>query len=69
MIGEVKVDKLCFGVYIYHQFILKILYYNTKIIAINTPFLPWCSLFVTILTSLLLAYITRLSIIGRKLIG
>ena len=64
-----EVDKLCFGVYIYHQFILKILYYNTKIIAINTPFLPWCSLFVTILTSLLLAYITRLSIIGRKLIG
>lgn len=64
-----SLDSMCFGVYLYHQFILKILYYDTNIIVINTPFLPWCCLFITIVGSLTLTYLTRLSKIGRYIIG
>ena len=60
----------CFGVYIIHQFVLKVLYYNTAFASIVGPyFLPWLGFLITLLISY---YITKLLVqtrIGRFLLG
>ena len=56
----IEVGKLCFGVYIWQQFILKIIYYKTDIpIYIGSAFLPWLSFLITLLLSYYLAKVTK----------
>ena len=65
----IKVGTYCFGVYIFQQFILQILYYHTSLpLFTGTDVLPWIGFVVTLIVSLLLSYLLRLTSIGRYLI-
>ena len=66
----VSINAICFGIYIYQQFILKFLYYKTPLPQwAGTYFLPWMGCIVTIVTSMILAKLTVQTKLGRKLIG
>lgn len=65
----IGIGALCFGVYLYQQFILQYLYYHTGLPAlIGNEMLPWIGFVLTLLCSILLSYITRKTKLGRKLI-
>lgn len=56
----VKLGACCFGVYIFQQFILKIMYYQTSFPAEVGPYwLPWLSAIITLVISWLLTVILR----------
>ncbi len=60
---------LSMGVYIFHQFVLMFLYYHTSLPVIcGSYFLPWVAIVITLPSSILLAYLFRLSKIGKLLI-
>lgn len=60
----------CYGVYVYHQFILGIIYFFTPFVYILHPLLvPWVGFAVIMTTSLFLTYLTLKTKIGRFLIG
>lgn len=60
----------CYGVYIYQQFILQILYYKTSLpLQINIYWLPWVAAFITLVLSILLCHLTLKFKWGRFLIG
>ena len=64
-----EIGTLCFGVYLYQQFILQYLYYYTNLpILIGNEMLPWIGFAITLLCSVFLSYITRKTKFGRKLI-
>lgn len=66
----ITLSGYCYGVYIYQQFILKILYYQTQLpFVVNAYWLPWIATVVTIVLSLLLCHFTLKTKIGRFLIG
>lgn len=65
-----KLSNLCFGVYIYQQFILMLLYYHTEIPEIvGNLALPWVGFVVTLGISIFLSDITNRIKLGRYLIG
>lgn len=60
----------CYGVYIYHQFILKYLYYKTSFSNhFSLELIPWIGFLIALLLSLLCCHITLRTKIGRFLIG
>lgn len=64
-----EVGKLCFGVYLFQQFILQALYYNTNLPASLGPIVtPWAGFVITITSSLLLSWLCRLNRFGRSII-
>ena len=64
-----KIGSLCMGVYIFQQFILKGLYYHTTISSrVDNWSLPIIAFTIALLMSLFLAYIIRLSKIGKKIL-
>ena len=66
----IKANAICFGVYIYQQFILKILYYKTSLPEITgTYLLPWVGCIITLFLSIMLSKITIRTKFGRFLIG
>lgn len=66
----IKSSKLCYGVYVYHQFILIYLYYRTELPQIlGTYLLPWFSCIITLVLSILFTNISLKSKFGRYLIG
>ncbi|WP_459186838.1 acyltransferase family protein [Parabacteroides sp. APC149_11_2_Y6] len=65
----VKASSICYGVYIIHQFILKYLYYNIQLSAINNVILPWLILFISLVVSVLISFLLIKTKIGRFLIG
>lgn len=66
----VNANMLCFGVYIYHQFILKYLYYKTSFPSyVDTYALPWLGFGVSLLISMLLTWITRKGRVGHFVLG
>lgn len=63
-------NPYCFGIYLFQQFIIQILYYKTPLFTtVGTYLAPWIALIITSITSFILTYILRLSKIGRCLIG
>lgn len=65
----VEVGKNCFGVYIFQQFILEILYYKTPLPAVvNEWWLPWIGMAATLALSLLLTWTIRRTPVGRKIL-
>ena len=65
----IKLGTYCFGVYVFQQFILQIMYYHTEIPQqIDYRVLPWVGFLVAIIFSLLFSYLLRLTRIGRRLI-
>ena len=66
----ITLSGYCYGVYIYQQFILKIIYYQTQLpFIVNAYWLPWIATLATIVLSLLLCHFTLKTKIGRFLIG
>ncbi|MCE5345947.1 MAG: acyltransferase [Bacteroidales bacterium] len=66
----VSLSPICFGVYIYQQFILKYLYYQTSLpILLGSYMLPIAGLTITLMTSIVLAKLSRKTRFGRFLIG
>ena len=66
----ITLSGYCYGVYIYQQFILNIIYYQTQLpFIVNAYWLPWIATLATIVLSLLLCHFTLKTKIGRFLIG
>lgn len=60
----------CYGVYVYHQFILVWLYFYTSLVAVCHPLLvPWIGFAVALPVSWLLTKLTLMTKTGRFLIG
>lgn len=65
----IQIGTLGYGVYIFHQFILVWLYYNTSLSDIvGGLWLPWIGLVSAVVISILLTIILRSTDVGRKLI-
>lgn len=55
-----EIGKYCFGVYIWQQFILKFVYYNTSILAQISPYIiPWVGATFALALSVLLTKATK----------
>lgn len=66
----ITLSGYCYGVYIYQQFILQILYYKTSLpLQVNIYWLPWIASFITLVLSVLLCHLTLKFKWGRFLIG
>lgn len=66
----IEASDNCYGVYVYHQFILVFLYFYTPLVSVCHPLLvPWIGLVVTFFVSLLLTKVTLKTKVGRLLIG
>lgn len=66
----INASNYCYGIYIYHQFILIYLYYHTSLVAIcNKLVLPWIGLIVSIIISYILTKLTLKTKFGHNLIG
>ena len=62
--------KYCFGIYLFQQFILQILYYKTSAPDIvGSLWLPWIGCFITLTVSWFLSYCLCKTSAGRILIG
>ena len=62
--------KYCFGIYLFQQFILQILYYKTSAPDIMGPIgIPWFACVVTLVISYLLTRVLFKTHVGRFLIG
>ena len=65
----IQLGSLCMGVYVFQQFILKMLYYQTYLPQITPEWvLPPIGFSIALLVSLILTYIIRLSKFGKKLL-
>lgn len=63
-------NSCCFGIYIFHQFLLIIMYYHTSLPAMcGTYLLPWCGLFSAFFMSFGLTWVLRKTRTGRYLLG
>lgn len=63
-------NPYCFGIYLFQQFVIQILYYKTPLFAsTGTYFAPWIAFVMTLIVSFSLTYLLRLSKGGRFLIG
>ena len=64
------ISSLCMGVYIIHQFILKLVYYKYCVfLTIDTYVLPWIAFAFTIMLSVTFSFFTCKTKIGSYLIG
>lgn len=64
----INLSGLCFGIYLFQQFILQILYYKTSLPSLAGPYwLPWVGLVVTLILSYLLTKLSLKTKIGRQL--
>lgn len=62
-----KIGACGYGVYVFHQFILTHVYYQTPLPElVGAYWLPWLSLVVTALVSIVLTLVVRQTTIGRK---
>lgn len=67
--ATIKIGSYCFGVYLFQQFILQALYHHTQLpIMLGNNLLPWVGFVITLIVSLILSYLTKLTCWGRKLI-
>lgn len=64
----INLSGLCFGIYLFQQFILQILYYKTQLPSLVGPYwLPWVGLVITLILSYLLTKLSLKTKIGRQL--
>lgn len=62
-----SIGKYCFGVYIFQQFVLQILYYKTSVPVLLGPIaLPWVGFITALLLSFVLSFAVRQTKIGRS---
>lgn len=68
--GLLQFNACCFGIYIFHQFILKLFYYKTSLpLFCGTYWLPWVGLFGTLIVSFGMTWLFRKTKTGRFLLG
>lgn len=66
----ITLSGYCYGVYIYQQFILKYIYYNTTFTYhMPVEVFPWIGFIATLVLSLLFCHVTLKTKCGRYLIG
>lgn len=66
----IKLASCCFGIYLFQQFILQLLYYKTSFPVIVGPYwLPWCGFVIAVIVSYLLSALLLRTKTGRFLIG
>ena len=66
----ITISSYCYGVYIYHQFILLLLYHHTKLPnLISVYYLPWIASIITVTISVFLCHFTLKTKFGKYLIG
>ena len=64
----INLSALCYGIYLFQQFILKFLYYKTTLPIIVGPYyLPWIGLIITLIISYYFTKICRITRIGKWL--
>ena len=65
----IKLGEYCFGVYLFQQFVLQLIYYHTQLPLILGPILlPWIATIITLVISIFLSYLLRMTRIGRAII-
>ena len=65
-----EANKICYGVYVFHQFILVFLYEHTNLYLVTGDiFTPWVAFTITVSLSIILAKITLKTKFGRFLLG
>lgn len=66
----ISASSVCYGVYIYHQFILHLIYDRTLLPqTLGSFILPWIAFIITLILSLVLTFLSLKTKIGRYLIG
>ena len=66
----INLSPLCFGIYLFQQFILQYLYYKTNIPSLVGPYLlPWIALIITLVFSYFFAVLIKKTRLGEILIG
>lgn len=66
----IESSSLCYGVYVYHQFLLVFIYYYTSLPSlVGTYWLPFVGFTIAIFVSVFLAKVTLKTKFGRMLIG
>ena len=64
----ITLGENCFGVYLFQQFVLKLIYNSHILQVINPVLLPWFSFAVALVISLLLTISIRKATIGKSLL-
>lgn len=65
-----KIAACCFGIYLFQQFVLQLLYYKTDFpLWVGPYWLPWCGFVLATVISYLLSNMLLKTKIGRTLIG
>ena len=65
-----KIGEYCFGIFIFQQFVLKLLYYDTPLHTYVSPYaFPWIGLSAAIGISFVLTYVCMKTKIGRTLLA
>lgn len=65
----IEVGNLCFGVYLFQQFILQAIYYYTETPgSVGAIFTPWIGFGIALIGSLLLTWLCRLTRVGRSIL-
>lgn len=65
----IYLNNLCFGIYLFQQFILQYLYYKTDIpMFVGAYWLPWIAFIITMLLSISLTIVVRKNKYGRILV-
>lgn len=62
----IRLSSVCYGVYIFHQFILVYIYYHTSLPCLLGQFLPWVSFILTLLISYLITIVFLRFDFGKK---
>lgn len=66
----VKLAACCFGIYLFQQFILQLLYYKTSFPVLVGPYwLPWCGFVIAAILSYILSALFMKTKVGKFLIG
>ena len=65
-----KIAACCFGIYLFQQFVLQLLYYKTDFpVWVGPYWLPWCGFVIAIVVSYLFSVLLLKIKLGRFLIG
>lgn len=66
----VRLAACCFGIYLFQQFILQLLYYKTEFPLLAGPYLlPWCGFVIAAIVSFIFSVLLLKTKVGRSLIG
>ena len=66
--GVIRLSNCCFGVYIFQQFVLKLLNQSILPCCIDAYLYPWISFMITLCISLILTILIRTTKLGRQLL-